>query len=225
MSIQSFVDVVAPAAINRRLEGSPVFPSVRIAQSLLETGGVLHLWNNLIGFKVGSGMTNAFWHGKYVTKNTWEVVNGIRYEGVTANFRAYDSIEDGFGDQDLLFQLPRYEGVRTAATPQEQTKALVQGGYATDPQYAVKLNNLMDKYGLTKYDKEVEQVLQQLKDEIVKLKAEVAALQQQASLADIPTWAQAAVNEAVQKGLLMNPNEGSYDFYRVITILHRMNLF
>jgi N-acetylmuramoyl-L-alanine amidase len=39
-----------------------------------------------------------------------------------------------------------------------------------------------------------------------------------------PPWAKAAVDEAVKKGLINNPNGGSQDFYRLVTILHRRGL-
>ena len=66
LSRAEFIATLAPIAIRVRREGSPLFPSVRLAQNLLETGGVLHPWNNLGGIKVGSGQTNAYWKGQYV---------------------------------------------------------------------------------------------------------------------------------------------------------------
>ena len=39
-----------------------------------------------------------------------------------------------------------------------------------------------------------------------------------------PEWAKVAVESAVKSGLINTPNGGSYDFYRIITILHRKGL-
>ncbi|MNI40151.1 Exo-glucosaminidase LytG precursor [compost metagenome] len=155
MSTQSFIATVAPIASQLRQEGSILIASVRIAQAMLETGCQLHPWNNLIGFKVGSGQPNAFWKGQSVSTKTWEVYNGIRYDQVQANWRVYACIEDGFRDQELLFLLKRYDRVRAANSPQEQTNALYLCGYATDPAYASKLNKLIAQYELHQYDKEV----------------------------------------------------------------------
>lgn len=151
LSRQQFIDTLAPIAIQVRREGSPLFPSVRLGQNLLETGGVIHPWNNLGGIKVGSGKPNAFWRGQWVRKGTWEVLNDVRVE-TTASFRAYDSIYDFYKDQDLLLQLPRYERVRAAGTPALQAEALRLSGYATDPQYGAKIVSLIRTYRLEQYD-------------------------------------------------------------------------
>jgi flagellar protein FlgJ len=149
---QEFIDLIAPVAMKLRAEGSPIFPSVRIAQAMLETGCVIHSWNNLVGYKVGSGITNAYWNGRSVSAKTWEVYEGVRYDNVTANWRAYDTIEDCFRDQDLLFLWSRYDRVRTAQSPQEQTAMLQACGYATDPAYPLKLNSFISGFELSKYD-------------------------------------------------------------------------
>lgn len=157
MNRLDFIAVIAPIAVQLRREGSPLLPSVRIAQTMLETGCVLHSWNNLVGYKVGSGQPNAFWKGRSVSTQTWEVYDGVRVDGVQANWRAYDAIEDCYKDQDLLFHWSRYDRVRAATCPQEQTAALYQCGYATDPAYALKLNSFIAGFELEQYDKEAEQ--------------------------------------------------------------------
>ncbi|MDO3681401.1 glycoside hydrolase family 73 protein [Paenibacillus ehimensis] len=157
MTREEFIAVVAPVAVQLRKEGSPIFPSVRIAQALLETGGKIHAWNNLVGYKVGSGQPNGFWKGKSVSTKTWEVYNGVRVDGVQAHWRAYDCIEDCFRDQDLLFNWSRYDRVRNAKTPQDQTEMLRVCGYATDPEYTKKLRRLITSYTLEQYDKEAEE--------------------------------------------------------------------
>lgn len=224
-----FVNTLAPYAVRLRLEGSPLFPSVRLAQNLLETGGTIPAWNNLGGIKVGSGQPNEWWDGSSVRKGTWEVVNGVRLE-TAANFRAYPSVYHFYKDQDLLFQLPRYERVRKAKTPEEQADMLQACGYATDPAYARKLKQLIETYDLKQYDREVERVLQELKelkDEIEglrrrneELETRVQRLESLRSMG-VPEWAQAAVDAAVQAGVVDTPEGGSYDFYRLLTVLYR----
>jgi flagellar protein FlgJ len=152
-----FIAIIAPVAVKLRAAGSSIFPSIRIAQALLETGGQIPAWNNLVGFKVGSGVTNAYWRGRSVSTQTWEVYDGVRYDNVTANWRAYSSIEDCFRDQDLLFGTARYQRVRAARTPSEQAAALYACGYATDPFYAGKIVAIASQY--VDYDKEVTDVL------------------------------------------------------------------
>ncbi|MFC4302997.1 glucosaminidase domain-containing protein [Cohnella boryungensis] len=151
LSKPEFIAMLAPMAIRARKEGSPLLPSVRLAQNLLETGGVIHAWNNLGGIKVGSGKPNAYWRGQWVRKGTWEVENGVRTD-TSALFRAYGSVYDFYKDQDLLLQLPRYDRVRKASTPYAQAEALRLCGYATDPQYGSKISALIQTYRLTQYD-------------------------------------------------------------------------
>ena len=159
MSASAFIARIAPIAVQLRVEGSPIFPSVRIAQAGLETGWKIPAWNNLGGYKVGSGKLTPYWRGKIVNKGTWEVYDGKRVD-VTAAFRAYDSVEDFFRDQDLLFGISRYARVRAARTPEEQADMLQACGYATDPAYASKLVGIIRTYGLKRYDEEADNQMQ-----------------------------------------------------------------
>lgn len=152
MTPQEFISIISPIAIQLRKEGSTIFPSVRIAQSALETGWKIPEWNNMVGFKVGSRAANGFWKGDYVNKGTWEVYDGKRQD-VVAAFRAYDTLEDCYRDQDELFKITRYDQVRAATTPIDQAVALYRCGYATDPAYSTKIINIISQYGLEQYDK------------------------------------------------------------------------
>jgi len=146
-----FFAAIAPAVMFVHQEGSSMFPSVRMAQSLLESGGEIHAWNNLGGIKVGSGRTNAYWQGEAVVKGTWEYVDG-RSVISKAAFRAYKSIYHFYKDLDLLLNTSRYDRVRLAGTPERQTQMLLACGYATDPAYPSKLMAIIRQYGLLRYD-------------------------------------------------------------------------
>ncbi|MCR2804949.1 glucosaminidase domain-containing protein [Paenibacillus soyae] len=151
LSREQFIAAIAPAVLLVRQEGSPIFPSVRIAQSILETGGVIHAWNNLGGIKVGTGSRNAYWQGEAVVKGTWEYVDNRSIE-TQAAFRAYRSIYHYYKDQDLFLSAPRYDRVRSAGTPERQAQMFQASGYATDPAYASKLMTLIRQHNLTRYD-------------------------------------------------------------------------
>jgi flagellar protein FlgJ len=146
-----FFAAIAPAVLFVREEGSRMFPSLRMAQSLLESGGQLHPWNNLGGIKVGGGKTNAYWQGEAVVKGTWEFIDGKTITARAA-FRAYKSIYHFYKDLDLLLATPRYERVRAAGTAERQAEMLYACGYATDPAYPAKLISLMKQYKLQAYD-------------------------------------------------------------------------
>jgi len=149
---QQFITALLPTVLFIRREGSPIFPSVRLAQAILETGGVIHSWFNLGGIKVGTGVANAYWQGQAVVKGTWEHIDG-RNVDMKAAFRAYSSVYHYWKDQDLLFARSRYDRVRLAQTPEAQAQMLYACGYATDPAYAKKLNTIMIQSALKPYDR------------------------------------------------------------------------
>ncbi|GLX71202.1 glucosaminidase domain-containing protein [Paenibacillus glycanilyticus] len=146
-----FIGALIPTVLQVRREGSPILPSVRLAQCILETGGTIHSWYNLGGIKVGSGVPNLYWHGEAVVKGTWEVVNGMQVS-MNSAFRAYKSVYHFMKDQDLLFATSRYVRVRAAVTPEQQAVALYVSGYATDPQYPNKIMAIINQYLLKQYD-------------------------------------------------------------------------
>lgn len=57
------------------------------------------------------------------------------------------------------------------------------------------------------------------------LEKKVAALEKNAKMATIPTWALKACENAKKAGLLDTTADGSYDFYRMVTIMDRAGLF
>ncbi len=129
--------------------------ALQTAQAILETGwgqsvpvdkytGLLS--NNLFGIK-GVGPKGS------VTSNTWEVYNGITYR-VDADFRAYDNVNQSWADHKEFLNRDRYTNFRGVMYDYMQGAwALRRAGYATDPQYPIKLMKLIDTYNLDELDK------------------------------------------------------------------------
>jgi flagellar protein FlgJ len=96
--------------------------------------------HNLFGIKATSG-----WKGKVVEATTTEYTNGVPHSK-REKFRAYDSYAEGFRDYaKMLSKNPRYGGV--IANSQDATSfahGLQRAGYATDPNYANKLANIIN---------------------------------------------------------------------------------
>lgn len=157
MNKTEFIQAILPSVLKTRAEGSFMFPSCRIAQNILETGCNIHPWFNLGGIKAGKGKPNAYWKGETVHKGTWEVYNGVR-ENTTADFRAYASLYDFYKDQDIFLSAKRYAPVVKATSPEEQAERLRQCGYATDPEYAIKIKAIIQANNLKQYDVEVKPV-------------------------------------------------------------------
>lgn len=146
---KKFVDFVGKYAA-KIAEQNDLYASVMIAQACLESGfGSSSLsqapYYNFFGIK-GS------YKGKSVTMATLEDGPGGMY-AIQAGFRAYPSPEDSLKDYAKLLQQPMYEGAHKSHTKsyKDATKYLT-GRYATDRNYAAKLNGIIKAYDLTKYD-------------------------------------------------------------------------
>ncbi len=124
-------------------------PEALLAQAALETG-----WGKaVIRHPDGSSSHNLFnikadrrWDGESVAKQTLEYRDGVAAREV-ARFRAYDSFEASFDDYvNFLQSNPRYaEALRRADDPRQFVRSLQDAGYATDPAYARKIGNILDR--------------------------------------------------------------------------------
>jgi len=133
-------------------EGTKLFPSVKAAQAILETGMGVHVpGNNMFGIKA-NGTPSKYWKGDAIDATTQEVIKG-EAQNLTQGFRKYDSIADSIKDHsEFLYENNRYKDVFLASTPEDQARALQKDGYATDPNYATKLIALIVSYNLYTLD-------------------------------------------------------------------------
>ena len=95
---------------------------------------------NLFGIKAGGD-----WTGKVAEVTTTEYVNGKATKQV-AKFRAYDSYEDSFKDYSkLITESPRYAKAKAqTGSAYAFASGLQKAGYATDPDYALKLSRAIN---------------------------------------------------------------------------------
>lgn len=101
--------------------------------------------NNLFGIKAGPG-----WKGKTVDTLTTEYINGVPQKRIE-KFRAYDSYADSFRDfANMMRNNPRYENVMSnTRSVAGYAQAMQAAGYATDPQYASKLQRVISSITTT----------------------------------------------------------------------------
>ena len=121
-------------------------PVGMLAQAALETG-----WGRRMARTAsGAPSLNLFgvkadeqWAGARATAATIEYSGGVATPR-NAVFRAYDSVEDSVKDFAKLLQIsPRYRGVLAAGKDlQAYIAGVAKSGYATDPNYANKLNEI-----------------------------------------------------------------------------------
>lgn len=141
-----FAKLALPAQVASEQSGIP--HHLILAQAALESGwGQRQIRRengepsyNLFGVKASGN-----WKGPVTEITTTEYENG-EAKKVKAKFRVYGSYLEALSDYvGLLTRNPRYAAVTNASTAEQGAQALQNAGYATDPQYARKLTNMIQQ--------------------------------------------------------------------------------
>ena len=124
-------------------------PEVLIAQAALETGWGRYVnkdSNGQSSFNLFNIKAGKDWTGKTVDKLTLEYQDGVPIKE-KATFRAYDSYAESFKDYaEFLQGRERYQtALDETDNPVRYMQALQRAGYATDPNYADKVINIMHR--------------------------------------------------------------------------------
>ncbi|MGG4126528.1 phage tail protein [Bacillus licheniformis] len=154
MANTDFIKEIAPDA-QRVYKKYDILASLIIAQACLEsawgTSGLAQKGKNLFGIK-------GTYNGQYVLMWTTEYDKSGNATKVQARFRKYPSWYESIQDLAKLYvngtswDPNHYKAVVGEKDYKKASAALVKSGYATDPNYATKLNNLIQTYKLTQYD-------------------------------------------------------------------------
>ncbi|EDO0922085.1 glucosaminidase domain-containing protein [Listeria monocytogenes] len=151
---QNFLNELSPRAQEIQ-EKHGILTSITLAQAILESdwgqSGLAQKGNNLFGVKGKSPQP-------MVTMTTKEFVDGKWIE-INANFRKYKDWNESLDSHAELFlngtswNKDKYYGVIAADDYKKAAQELQSAGYATDPDYAEKLINIIEKYDLALYDR------------------------------------------------------------------------
>lgn len=158
---KSFLESIKAGAI-RSWHEHKVLPSLVGAQAALESGwgqsGLAKNGKNLFGIKAGSDIPSTK-KGKYPTK---EFIDGKWIE-VEAYFRHYDNWSESVADHGAFFtstdfRKDNYKAVIGEKDYKKAVAAILQpiakSSYATDPNYASKIIDIIEKNNLQAWDKE-----------------------------------------------------------------------
>ncbi len=141
----------------KSVQGSGFFPSLKMAQMIIESSGK----DEHGKFGIGKGMAvrkanNYFgikadkrWKGKRIALNTPKDGKPVSF------FRVYPTALDSLKDHTLFLQQnARYKnhGVFAAKTPQAQAEALQKAGYSESPTYGKALMAIVKAYHLEQLD-------------------------------------------------------------------------
>ena len=151
-SAQDFVQTMLPLA-QEAAERIGVEPHYLVAQAALETGwgkSILRRSDGDSSFNLFGIKTHGQWQGEAARAVTSEYREGQMVRE-TASFRAYDSYKQSFHDLvDFLQSNPRYQNALSKTDNSETfVRELQAAGYATDPQYARKINQIARKIDAT----------------------------------------------------------------------------
>lgn len=144
----------------RSVQGTGFFPSIKMAQMIIESSGrdengkftigrglAVRKANNYFGIKA-----DARWQGTKVALNTPKDGKPVSL------FRVYPSALDSLKDHtQFLMVNPRYKkhGVFSAKNPTEQAGALQRAGYSESPTYGKALLGIIKAYHLEQLDARV----------------------------------------------------------------------
>lgn len=145
---EDYIKMAKPIAVSVANEYN-LFPSVVLGQSALESNfGKSELslkYNNYFGIKAKNDdkkeemMTSEFVDGKEIR--------------VKQPFREYNSMKESFKDYGkLISTAPRYKRVMSSRNYRQAAYNLQKCGYATDPNYADKIIEIIENYELYKLD-------------------------------------------------------------------------
>ena len=145
MAVQLTNEMIKSAQNTETKTGVPA--SITLGQIMLESGGLYsgglsglaYKYNNLFGV-----------HARQGEKSVTLKENAT---GKEINYKVYGSISEAVDDHARILSLDRYASrYENAQSIEDYAKALQEGGYAIDPNYASKLVNTINNNNLTQYD-------------------------------------------------------------------------
>lgn len=156
-----FIAKVKPYAEKAAAELN-VNTDVLLAQAALETGWGKHLIHDAKGnnsFNIFNIKASGTWQGKTVAVNSLENKQGVTYQE-RSEFRHYENYVQSFSDYvSLIKNNPRYEkALAVGGDSHAYANELQKAGYATDPQYAKKIRQLLSSDAIRSAAKAVKQL-------------------------------------------------------------------
>lgn len=146
MTANEFIKTLWPTInkVGDEVGMSDIIKQVCLAQACLETGygssSLMIKAHALFGIKA-----SKTWKGKVYSAKTREVYNSIE-QTVSAVFRAYDTVADSVRDYFKLISGKGYAKALTADTMMEAITIIVNAGYATDPNYPLKVIEIFNQH-------------------------------------------------------------------------------
>lgn len=163
MTHKEFIEVIAKYVIKYANDYGIKVHSPIIAQAILESGWggstLASKYNNFFGLKCGGS-----WKGKSVNMATKEEYTVGTLTDIRANFRVFDSIEDGVKGYFEFINYSRYANLKGVTDPETYVKNIKADGYATSSTYVTNLMRVIRDNNLTRFDGTQENVKKENED-------------------------------------------------------------
>lgn len=163
MTHKEFIEVIAKYVIKYANDYGIKVHSPIIAQAILESGWggstLASKYNNFFGLKCGGS-----WKGKSVNMATKEEYIVGTLTDIRANFRVFDSIEDGVKGYFEFINYSRYSNLKGVTNPEEYCRLIKADGYATSSTYVTNLMRVIRDNNLTRFDGTQENVEKENED-------------------------------------------------------------
>ena len=147
---KQFIETIGPIIQEEAKARGYKVCSPIIAQACVESGYNTSLlsvkYHNYFGMKCGSA-----WKGPSVNLATKEEYNS-QLVSIRDNFRAYPDMISGVKGYFDFISTNRYANLKGATTAQEYLELIKKDGYATSSSYVNTCMNVVNRYGLNKFD-------------------------------------------------------------------------
>lgn len=151
---KQYIKDIAPIIQKYAKEYGYKYASPIIAQACIESAygqsSLAYKYHNYFGMKCGSS-----WQGKSVNLSTREEYTAGTLTKIKANFRVYDSMDEGVKGYFVFISVQRYNDLKNATSPKDYLEKITADGYATSNTYVNTNLSCINKYDLTQYDTEL----------------------------------------------------------------------
>lgn len=156
---EDFIKAIAPYCIKYAKQYGFKVASPAIAQACLESGygtSSKAKHHNYFGLKYRANRLTVN-NGTFIDGSSEQKLDGS-YVPITDQWFNFDTMEKGVEGYFQFINIANYSKVKTANTPLQYLQEIKNAGYATSINYVTNVNNVINKWNLSKYDKEMEGV-------------------------------------------------------------------
>ena len=157
---EDFIKAIAPYCIKYAKQYGFKVASPAIAQACLESGYGTSFkaeHYNYFGLKYRANRLTVN-NGTFIDRSSEQKLDGS-YVPITDQWFNFDTMEKGVEGYFQFINIANYSKVKTANTPLQYLQEIKNAGYATSINYVADVNNVINKWNLSKYDKEMEGVI------------------------------------------------------------------